>query len=316
MFNFLLTELIHPEGIKILQAEGHVRLAKGTDEEALIAELGEIDGVILRARGRMTRRVLESAPRLKVIGRHGVGVDNVDLAAATELGIQVVNTPHAVTEGVVEHTIGLMLDVAKRITCADRHLRAGDWDVRYRLSGRELRGRTLGVIGFGRIGRRVAQVCRYGFEMRILYTDVMPAPDLEEILDARRVPLDDLLRDAEVITVHVPLLPETHHLLGEREFRLMRREAIFINCARGPVVDEQALYRALHEGWIAGAGIDVFEEEPTPRDNPLLQLENIVVTPHTATATEEALLKMALVAQDVVRVLKGEKPEYPVNTLR
>ncbi len=316
MFHFLLTEPIHEAGVKILEAEGHVRLAQGTDEASLIAELQDIDGVILRARGRMTRRVLESAPRLKVIGRHGVGVDNVDLEAATELGIQVVNTPHAVTEGVVEHTIGLMLDVAKRITYADRRLRAGDWDVRYRLSGRELRGRALGVIGFGRIGRRVAQACHYGFEMPILYTDVVPAPDLEQALGARRVPLDDLLREAEVITVHVPLLPETHHLLGEREFRLMRREALFINCARGPVVDERALYRALAEGWIAGAGIDVFEEEPTPADNPLLQLENIVVTPHTATATEEALLNMALVAKDVVRVLKGEKPEYPVNHLR
>ncbi|MBC7316340.1 MAG: hydroxyacid dehydrogenase, partial [Chloroflexi bacterium] len=150
MFHFLLTEPIHEEGVKILQAEGNVRVAKGTDEETLIAELRDIDGVILRARGRMTRRVLESAPRLKVIGRHGVGVDNVDLEAATELGIQVVNTPHAVTEGVVEHTVGLMLDVAKRITYADRRLRAGDWEVRYRLSGRELRGRTLGIIGFGR----------------------------------------------------------------------------------------------------------------------------------------------------------------------
>jgi len=316
MFHFLLTEPIHEEGVKILQAEGNVRLAKGTDEETLIAELQDIDGVILRARGRMTRRVLESAPRLKVIGRHGVGVDNVDLEAATELGIQVVNTPHAVTEGVVEHTVGLMLDVAKRITYADRRLRAGDWEVRYRLSGRELRGRTLGVIGFGRIGRRVAQTCFYGFGMQILYTDVVSAPDLEQALGARRLALDDLLRTAEFITLHVPLLPETRHLLGEREFRLMRRDAILINCARGAVIDEKALYRALTEGWIAGAGIDVFEEEPTPADNPLLGLENLVATPHTATATEEALLNMALVAKDVVRVLKGEPPEYPVNTIR
>lgn len=315
MYQFLLTEPIHEAGVRVLEAEGAVRLARGTDEETLIAELQDVDGAVLRARGRLTRRVLASAPRLRVVGRHGVGVDNIDLDAATELGIQVVNTPHAVTQGVVEHTVALMLDVSKRISYADRRTRAGDWDVRYRLSGRELRGRTLGVIGFGRIGRRVAQACQRGFGMRILYSDVTPAPELEAELGARRVGLEELLQSAEYITVHVPLLPETERLIGEREFRLMRPDALFFNCARGAVVDEAALYRALREGWIAGAGIDVFEQEPTPPDNPLLGLDNIVVTPHSATATEEALVEMALVAKDVVRVLKGEPPEHPVNRL-
>ncbi len=315
MFNFLLTEPIHPAGVQVLEPEGAVRLARGTDEATLIAELQDIDGVVLRAVGRMTRQVMASAPRLKVIGRHGVGVDNIDLEAATELGIQVVNTPHAVTEGVVEHTVALLLDVSKRLTYADKRARAGDWDVRYRLSGREVRGRTLGVIGFGRIGRRVAAACQRGFGMQILYSDVVAAPDLERELGARQVSLEELLRTAEYITVHTPLLPETRHLIDERVLRMMRPDAIFVNCARGAVVDEAALYRALKEGWIAGAGIDVFEQEPTPKDNPLFALDNIVLTPHTATATEEALVEMALVAKDVVRVLKGEKPDYPVNRL-
>ena len=315
MFTFLLTEPIHPAGVQVLEAEGVVRLARGTDEATLFAEMLDVDGVVLRAVGRMTRAVMAGAPRLRVIGRHGVGVDNIDLDAATALGIQVVNTPHAVTEGVVEHTVALLLDVSKRLTYADRRARAGDWDVRYRISGRELRGRTLGVIGFGRIGRRVAAACHAGFGMRIVYSDVVAAPDLDRDLGARQAPLEELLRTAEYITVHVPLVPETRHLIDERALRAMRPDAILVNCSRGPVVDEAALYRALSEGWIAAAGIDVFEQEPTPKDNPLFGLDNIVVTPHTATATEEALVEMALVARDVVRVLKGERPEYPVNNI-
>lgn len=313
---FLLFEPIHEAGLKVLSAAGEVRLASGTDEDTIIAEIGDIDGVIVRAKGGLTRRIIEHAPKLRVAGRHGVGVDNIDLEAATEHGIQVVNTPYAVVEGVAEQTLGLMLAVSKRIVYTDARHRAGDFDVKYRTQGRELLGRTLGVIGFGRIGRRVAQVCHAAFEMPILYYDVMTAPaEVERELGARRVPLDELLRTAEYISVHVPLLPETRKLIGEREFGLMRPDAMFFNTSRGAVVDEAALYRALKEGRIAGAGIDVYEQEPTAPDNPLFELDNVVVTPHVSTATEEGLVKMSLVAEDVVAVLEGRPPKYPVNRL-
>lgn len=310
---FLLFEPIHEAGMKVLTAAGEVRLASGTDEETIIAEIGDMDGVIVRAKGALTRRIMEHAPRLKVAGRHGVGVDNIDVDAATELGIQVVNTPLAVVEGVAEQTLGLMLALSKRIVYTDARLRAGDFNVRYRTQGRELFGRTLGVIGFGRIGRRVAQVCHAAFEMPILYHDVVAAPEMEREIGARLAPLDDLLRTAEYITVHVPLLPETRRLIGEREFALMRPDAMFFNTSRGAVVDEAALYRALKERRIAGAGLDVFEQEPTAPDNPLFALDNIVVTPHISTTTEEGLVKMALVAEDVVAVLEGRPPKHPVN---
>jgi D-3-phosphoglycerate dehydrogenase len=312
---FLLYEPIHEAGMKVLEAAGEVRLASGTDEETIIREIGDADGVVVRANGGLTRRIMEHAPNLKAAGRHGVGVDNIDLEAATEFGIQVVNTPLAVMEGVVEHTVGMMLALSKGIPLCDHAMRTGDYAIRYRFSGRELRGRTVGVIGFGRIGRRVAQSCYHGFGMQVLYTDVLAAPDLEAEIGARKVELRELLQTAEYITVHTPLLPETRHLIGAAEFALMRPDAMFFNLSRGPVVDETALYQALAAGRIAGAGLDVFEKEPIQPDNPLLGLDNVVLTPHSATATEEALRDMSLVATDVVAVLEGRAPKFPVNRL-
>ena len=315
MFKFLLYEPIHEAGYQVLASMGEVRMASSTNEESILGEIGDTDGVVIRSRGAMTRRILEHAPRLKVVGRHGVGVDNVDLDAATEHGVQVVNTPQATVESVAEHTIGMMIALSKKIVYTDAQTRVGNFEVRYTIQGRELCGRTVGIIGFGRIGRRVAQISHHGFGMSILYHDVMPVPELEREVGARRLPLDDLLKTAEYITVHVPLLPETTGLIGEREFALMRPEAMFFNLSRGAVVDEAALYRALTEGRIAGAGIDVFAQEPTPADNPLLQLDNVVLTPHTAATTEEASRDMSLVAQDLVAVLQGRPPLYPVNRL-
>lgn len=315
MYRFLVFEPIQEAGLGVLRAEGEVRMASGTDEETIISEIGDIDGAIVRAKGGMTRRIMERAPKLRVVGRHGVGVDNVDLEAATEHGIQVVNTPQATVEGVAEHTVGLMLALSKSIAYGDAQIRAGHFDVRYTAQGREMNGRILGVVGFGRIGRRVAQICHLGFNMPVLYYDVLPAPELERELGARQVDLPDLLRTAEYITVHTPLLPQTRGLIGEEEFALMRPEAMFFNTSRGPVVDEAALVKVLTERRIRGAGLDVYEREPTPADHPLFKLDNVVLTPHLATTTEEALREMSLVARDVVGVLKGCPPLYPVNRL-
>lgn len=312
---FLLYEPMNQAGIDVLQAAGEVRLAPATDEETIIAEIGDVDGVVIRGNGRMTRRILEHAPRLKVVGRHGVGVDNVDLEACTEFGVQVVNTPEATVEPVAEHAVALMLALSKLIIPCDQMVRTGRFRERLGVQGVEMLGKTLGVVGFGRIGRRVAQICGRGIGMRILYTDVYAAPDVEAELGARRVPLEELLREADYVTLHVPLLPETHRLMGEEQFALMKPTAYFVNTSRGPVVDEAALHRALSEKRIAGAGIDVFEVEPCPADHPLLGLDNVIVTPHVASSTAEALVKMSLVAEDVVAVAQGRPPRFPVNHL-
>jgi len=290
MLKFLLYEPMHQAGIDVLRSVGEVRMASSTDENTIISEIGDIDGVVVRAKGGVTRRILEHAPKLRVVGRHGTGVDNIDLAAATELGVQVVKTPEATTEAVAEHALGLMLALSKRILLGDRAIRSGHFDARYTLGGREMHGRTLGIVGFGR--------------------------KLESQLGARRLELRDLLESADYISVHVPLVPQTRGLIGEAEFSLMRPDVMFFNTSRGPVVDEGALYKALVEEKIAGAGIDVYEQEPTPLDNPLLKLDNVVVTPHIAAHTEEAMRKMSLVAEDIVRVLQGRQPRYPVNQLK
>jgi len=316
MFNFLVFEPMHESGMQVLRDAGNVRMASDPkDEDAIIAEVQDIDAIAARAMGGVTRRIVENAPRLKIVGRHGVGVDNIDIEACTEHGVQVVNTPLATVESVAEHTLGLMLDASKRMAFGDAQLRQGNWAVRYDIMGREMRGRVLGIIGFGRIGRRLAEICHKGLGMQILYSDVVAAPELEQELGARKVGMDELLQTAEYVTVHVPLVPATRGLIGEREFGLMQPHALFFNCSRGPVIDEMALYRAMRDGVIAGAGIDVFEQEPTPEDNPLFELENMIVTPHMASTTQEAMVAMSLVAEDLVRYLKGEPVLYPVNKL-
>jgi len=315
MFKFLLYEPMHKAGIDVLRSVGEVRVASDTDENTIVEEIGDIDGVVVRANGRMTRRILEHAPRLRVVGRHGTGVDNIDVEAATEHGVQVVRTPEATTEAVAEHTLGLMLTLSKRIIPGHEGIRSGHFEVRYTLRGREMLGRTLGIVGAGRIGRRLAQMCHHGLGMSILYYDVRPAPEVERELGARRLELHELLASADYISVHVPLMPQTRGLIGEAEFAVMRPDTMFFNTSRGPVVDEGALYRALVAGTIAGAGLDVYEEEPTPADNPLLGLDNVVLTPHMATTTEEALRKMSLVAEDLVNVLESRPPRYPVNQI-
>lgn len=314
-FKVLVYEPIREEGLEVLRSAAEVRLASATDEDTIISEIGDIDGVVIRAQGRMSRRIVEHAPKLKVVGRHGVGVDNVDIQACTDHGVQVVNTPTATVESVAEHTLGLMIAVSKSISYADRHMRTREWGVRYTVQGREMLGRTVGIVGFGRIGRRVAEVCYGAFGMKILYSDVVSAPEQERELGAKKVELDDLLQSADYVTVHVPLLPGTRGMFSKREFDLIRPDAFFFNCSRGPVVDEKALYEALSSGSIAGAGIDVFEEEPTPADNPLLGLENVVVTPHMATATVESMIQMSLVAEDIIAHLQGKPVQFPVNHL-
>jgi D-3-phosphoglycerate dehydrogenase len=249
---------------------------------------------------------------LRAIVRAGIGTDNVDIPAATERGILVINTPDAPTESTAEHTAALLLAVAKRVITGSRYLETGDF-ARGEMLGMELRDRVLGVVGFGRIGRRVAEICGLGLKMRILVYDpfITPgdAPSIEFAKD-----LDHLLARADVVTLHLPLTPETHHLIGEGQLRRMRPGSYLINAARGPVVDEAALIRALKDGHLAGAGLDVFDPEPPAGDNPLLRMRNVVCTPHIASYTDRGQAAMrAGVVDQLLQLLAGERPPNIVN---
>jgi D-3-phosphoglycerate dehydrogenase / 2-oxoglutarate reductase len=311
----VLSEEIHPDGRAMLEAHADVRVAAHWDERTLRAELHDADAVILRSRGRISAWVMDGAPRLRVIGRHGVGFDNVDVAAATARDIQVVNVPGANVVSVAEHVVALMLALARHLTRADRAVRTGDWGQRDRDLGRELSGATLGVVGLGAIGQTVARMCRAAFAMKILYTDEADRAQVAGELGARRVCLEELLRESDVVTLHVPLVPSTCHLIGPHELALMRPDAFLINTARGGVVDEGSLARALHDGRLGGAAIDVFAEEPPPPSHPLLACERVLLTPHSAAMTEQASRRMATVVDDVIDVLRGSRPRHPVNHL-
>ena len=314
-YKVLMFEPMHEAGVNHLKAhDAEVVTAPDTDAATVAKWAADADGIIARARGYFDGKVMDAGPRLRVIGRHGAVVDNIDVPAATQRGIQVVNTPHAPSEAVAEYVAMALVAVTKRPLDADRCTRACDWEFRNRLVGPELMGKTLGIVGFGRIGRRIAEICGCGFRMRVLYVDAIRAPEAEEQrLGATQVPLDQLLRESDFISMNVPLLPETRHMIGRRAFGLMKPTAYLINAARGPVVEETALVAALKGGRIAGAAIDVFEEEPVTPDNPLLKLDNVLLSPHNAGHSIEAAQNMSLVAADVIRVLNGEAPEFPVN---
>lgn len=311
-FRVLLYEDMHPAGKEVLAAHTELVMASSLDEASLIEQVQDVDAIVIRANGAVTARLMDAAPKLKVIGRHGVGVEAIDLDAAKARGIVVCNTPDANLESVAEQAVGFMLAVSKQIVRADKATRQGRWNVRYEYIGQELYGRTLGLIGMGRIGSRVAEICHLAFQMPVLYYDVIAYPALEEKLDAKKLPLEEVLGQADYVTLHVPLLPSTKGLIGKDQLAMMKQGAILINTARGAVVDEAALVEAIESGHLGGAGLDVFATEPTPADNPLFNLENVVLSPHMAAHTDDALKAMSMVAQDVIRVLEGQEPVYRV----
>ena len=306
----VLADPIHEHGIAILEQIAEVRQASQSDSLPLVEQIRDAHALVTRLT-KVTPAVIDAAPSLRVVSRHGVGVDSVDVAYATARGIPVLYTPAANAESVAEHTLGMMLAVSKMILLGDRAQRNGDFQSRTRLIGLELYGKTLGVIGAGRIGGRVARMCRAALDMHVIAYDPLVAAD-----DARLqvADLTDLLQEADYISLHAPLTGATRGLIGPREFNLMKPTAILINCARGGILDEEALATALLEGQIAGAAIDAWEQEPPPADHPLFALENVIVSPHMAAHTEEAMIRMATtLAHDVTRVLQDERPHFCVN---
>jgi D-3-phosphoglycerate dehydrogenase len=301
----LVASRIHEKAIQLLKENGfEVTIVEEPNEDELARIIKGFDGLIVRSKPLVTRKVIESADRLKVIARAGVGLDNIDVKAAEERGIALINAPESSTQSVAELAIGLMLAVARKIAFSDRRMREGYW-AKKEAMGVELSGKTLGVIGIGRIGSAVARIAKYGFNMYILYYDVVCRDDLNKELGAECVSIEELLKRSDIVTIHVPLLPETRHMINEEKLRLMKKTAILINTSRGAVVDTAALVKALSEGWIAGAGLDVFEEEPLPKDHPLTKLDNVVLTPHIGASTKEAQEKAGVeVARKIVEFFK------------
>ncbi len=309
----LVYEPIHPVGAELLEANCRVEYARSFEEDQLIQQAVDADAILIRAKGSVSRRIIAAAKRLKVIGRHGVGLDNIDLSTAAQRGVRVVYTPTANAQSVAEQFVGLALVLAKKIRTADAALRRGEWEVRMSLRGTELAGKTLGVVGFGRVGRETARICHNGFDMPVLYHDVVNNPEMEQQLGARRVELSELFCESDFISINVVLTDKTCGMIQADLLKLMKPTAYIINMARGPVWNERDIFQALQARQIAGAGADVFETEPPVRDHPLFGLDNFVGTPHMAAHTEESLMRMSMVAQDIVRVLAGEEPEFEVS---
>ncbi len=289
--------------------------------EVLVEKAKEYDALVTLLTDKVDCNLIKAGqPRLRIIAQYAVGYDNIDLDCATKYGVYVTNTPGVLTEAVADFTWGLILAVTRRIVEADQFVRSGEW---YKtgtgwhplmMLGFEINGKTIGIVGMGRIGRAVAERAK-GFKMRILYYDQRRLPpEEEERLNAKYVSLEELLRESDIVSLHVPLTKDTYHLIGEKELRLMKKSAYLVNTARGKVVDTDALVKALQEGWIAGAALDVFEQEPLPPDHPLTKMKNVVLAPHAASATVETRTKMAmLVADNLIAFYKGEVPPTLVN---
>ena len=310
-FRILLYENMHPAGTALLEENCDLIYARSFAEADIIDQVADVDAVIIRANGAVSEKVMAAAPKLKVVGRHGVGLDAIDMDAARQRGIKVVYTPQANKESVAEHFVALALMLAKKIRPADIALRDCYWQARYELIGTELRGKVLGVLGFGRIGQQTARICKNGFGMPILYFDQLAFPDAEKELEALRLDEKTLFQKADFISVNLPLVSQTRHFVNADLLNLMKPTAFLINMARGPIWHEADVVAALQEKRIAGAGSDVYEVEPVTKDNPLLKLDNFVGTPHMSAHTEEAMTRMSMVARDVLAVLEGREPEYP-----
>ncbi len=310
----VLAGAIHPDGRALLEKEARVVVCDDETETGLVKVAAEAQGILFRIRPSCTESLMAACTKLKVVGRHGVGLDTVDIPAATRLGVAVVHAPGSNSQAVAEHALMLMLACVKRVRQIDTMTRAGDWSAKQRAGNTELAGKTLGIVGVGNIGRRVAKFAG-AIGMRVLGYDKYVAEDEVRRRGAEPMKsLDELLPRVDVLTCHTPLTPETRSMINARTLALMKPGAIYINTSRGPVQDERAVFEALARGRLAAAGLDVFEEEPTPLDNPILNLENVVVSSHVAGVTLEATRQAAMqVCGEMLRVLRGERPEVLVN---
>ncbi|MEM1574706.1 MAG: D-glycerate dehydrogenase [Nitrososphaerota archaeon] len=317
-FNVFITAPIHEDGIKLLEKEANVIISKKhpsmLTKDDIINNAKNADALIVTGNiEKINKEIIESLPKLKIIARYGVGYDNVDVQAATKKGIYVTIAP-VLEETVADHAFALLLCLARNICKANYHMKNKKWEPDLFI-GTDIYNKTIGIIGLGRIGTKIAERAK-GFKMKILYYDIIRKKELEEKLNLEYKNLDDLLKESDFIIISVPLTNETKNMISEREFSLMKKSAFLINIARGPIVDHEALIKALKERRIAGAGLDVFYQEPLPIDDPLLDLDNVILTPHIASNTIECRKRMSItVAEEVLRVLHDEKPKYSINII-
>jgi len=283
--------------------------------EVLEENVTNIEGLLSLLTDKIDAALMDKAPKLKVISNYAVGFDNIDIPAATKRGIIVGNTPGVLTETTADLAFALLMAAGRRVVEGDKEVRAGKWKTwgPMTLLGQDVHGATLGIIGLGRIGAAVAQRAK-GFGMKILYYDIIRNEKAEKELGIQYTDLNNLLSQSDFITIHTNLTKETHHLMGAKQFDLMKRTGILVNTSRGPIVDNMALYEALRSRKIAYAALDVTEPEPLPADHPLVTLDNVIVVPHIASASVASRTKMGLMAADnLIAGLKGEMPPNPVN---
>ncbi|MDF1592273.1 MAG: hydroxyacid dehydrogenase [Desulfobacterales bacterium] len=313
----LLPQPIEVEAIALLEGAGcKIVTARNPKPETVIPLLPDAEAIVLRTGIKITRDLISRAENLKIIARTGGGVDNVDVAAATERGVIVTSNVGVNTISVVEHALSLMLALSKQLSLMDRSVRSGQFSVRFQNLPRDLRGQTLGLMGFGRIGSTLGEACRQIFGMKVLAYDPFLPEELKQSAGngVKFVARETLFSQSDIISIHIPLTEGTRHAVGAKEFAMMKPEALLINTSRGPVVDEAALAEALQEKKIGGAGLDVLEQEPPAADSKLLKLDNVILTPHTAALTRECVIRMATEAAEcVIDVLTGKEPRNIAN---
>jgi glyoxylate reductase len=315
-----ITRQLFPEAIKIIEKVAKVDIFEGEDDpvprDLLLNKVEKIDGLLPMLTDNINAELMDRAKNLKVVSNYAVGYNNIDVDAATEHGIMVTNTPDVLTDTTADTAFVLLMAISRRLVEVDKYVRDGRWVKAWgpkMLLGSDVTGKTLGIIGLGRIGSALVPRAR-GFRMRVLYNDMMRSPEKEKSLGIEYREFDELLREADYVSVHVPLTAETQHLISERALSLMKPMAYLINTSRGPVVDEKALYKALKNRVIAGAALDVHEKEPVAPDDPLLSLDNIIMAPHIGSATVETMIAMAVrAATNLSSVLRGERPKDLVN---
>lgn len=309
-FQIVVAEPYEKWAVDRLREVGNITELSAATENELCAAVLNADALLVRTYSQVTSKVVACAGKLKVIGRAGVGVENIDLVAASEKGIVVVNTPQASTEAVADLTLGMMLSLVRRIHEGDHATRSGQFlQARKAAREREMRELTLGIFGLGRIGKAVARRCRNGFAMKVIYNDVVDPGWVD--FAAERVDFDELVGRSDVLSLHVPLTAATRGLFDVQVLSRMKKDALLINTCRGAVVDNMALANAIVAGPLAGAGLDVTDPEPLPMEHPLLVAPNTMITPHIGAKTVSAYRRMHEVVEDVIRVLQGGKPINP-----
>jgi len=315
--NVLVIQPIAQEGIKMLLAEGlRVTQAENSCLETLSNEIVDADAILVRD-AKIPRELIERGKRLSVISRHGAGLERIDIGAATEKGIWVTYTPTANSVSVAEHAIAMILALAKNLLKGDRVLRQGNFAIRHELYGIELEGKTLSILGLGNVGRRLGKKAAYGLGMRVIgYDPYVDDSNLDPLIELN-ADWESLFKEADFVSLHMSLNDQTKGIIGRKEFELMKKSAFFINCSRGSIVKESELSDALGCGRIAGAGIDVYDPSPPAKDHPLFAMDNVIITPHSAAHTHEAMINMAKqAAQGIIEVLRGEIPTWPANDIR